>query len=184
MEIEPAIWRRIQVPGSYSFWDLHVAIQDVMGWKDCHLHQFEMLDPSDFDISTIGIPDEEDFYEMKTLPGWKQKIVQWFSLENKKAKYVYDFGDDWQHKVELEEILDRDRKVVYPICIEGERACPPEDCGGIEGYERLCQIMKDKDDEEYDEMLTWLGGVYDPAHFDVKEVCFDDPNERFKIAFS
>ena len=185
MGIEPPIWRRIEIPETYSFLDLHIAIQDVMGWLDYHLHQLEIVDPIVFGISIIGIPDDEYGYEdMKILPGWKYKIVKWFSMENRKAKYIYDFGDNWEHTVELEEILPRDKNVDYPICVGGKRACPPEDCGSIPGYERLCEIMRDKNDEEYEEMVTWVGKVYDPEHFDVKEVCFDDPDERYKIAFS
>ena len=184
MEIKPPVWRRIQVPETYSFWDLHVAIQDAMGWFDCHLHQFEMVNPSVFEVSTIGIPDDEFVYDgMKTLPGWKYKISKWFSMENRKAKYMYDFGDDWKHSVVLEKILPRDKNVQYPICISGKRACPPEDCGSTEGYLRLCEIMKDKDDEEYEEMVTWVGKVYDPEDFNEKEICFDDPDERFKLTF-
>lgn len=184
MEIKPPIWRRIQVPESYSFWDLHVAIQDSLGWLDYHLHQFELLNPLTGEQSIIGIPDEDGFDDYKILPGWKCKIKKWFSMENRKAKYTYDFGDNWQHSVKLEKILPRDKDVDYPICIGGKRACPPEDCGSTEGYERLCEIMKDKNDEEYEEMVTWVGKVYDPEHFDVNEVHFDDPDERFKIAFS
>ena len=182
--ITPPIWRRIQVPEVYTFWDLHVAIQDAMGWLDCHLHRFELVNPSTGGKSELGIPHDEyvddDIY---CLPGWKHKIAKWFSIENRLAVYVYDFGDCWEHTIELEKILPRDKNVNYPICKDGKRACPPEDCGSIPGYERLCEIMNDKDDEEYQEMIEWLGKEYDPEHFYVEEVSFDDPSERFKTAF-
>jgi len=180
--IRPPIWRRILVPGTYTFWDLHVAIQSAMGWLDCHLHQFEIVNPSLFGISTIGMPAEE-YEDMEILPGWKHKITKWFSMENKKAYYVYDFGDYWEHTVELEKILPRDQNVDYPICIKGKRACPPEDCGSVPGYEQLCELMKNKDDEEYEEMVEWLGEEYDPEHFNPEDVRFEDPGERFKTAF-
>ena len=109
--VKPPIWRRIQVPEPYTFWDLHVAIQDAMGWEDYHLHEFELVDPSTGMKMEIGIPDEE------ILPGWKQKIVKWFSMENQVAKYTYDFGDNWEHAVKLEKILPRDDNINYPICI-------------------------------------------------------------------
>ena len=76
-DIKPTIWRRIQVPESYTFWDLHVAIQDAMGWMDCHLHQFETITQKPREIKYIGIPDEEDF-GMKVVAGWEEKISKWF----------------------------------------------------------------------------------------------------------
>ena len=181
--IKPPIWRRIQVPETYTFWDLHVAIQDAMGWLDYHLHSFEMVNPSTGMKVEIGIPDEDFEWEVEILPGWEQKIADWFSMENRLANYTYDFGDDWEHKIQLEKILPRDIKVKYPICVKGKRACPPEDCGGIWGYEDFLEIIKNPDHEEHEEMLEWAGGEFDPEHFDVQEVIFDDPDERRKIAF-
>lgn len=104
-------------------------------------------------------------------------------MENRHADYIYDFGDYWEHSILLENILEAKDKVQYPICLSGERACPPEDCGSIPGYEDLCEIMKNRKDEEYQEMIEWLGVEYDPEHFDVEEISFDDPQERFKYAF-
>jgi len=83
----------------------------------------------------------------------------------------------------VEKILPRDKNIDYPICIAGKRACPPEDCGGIGGYENLLEIISDPDHEEYEEMMEWLGGEFDPEHFDAKEVSFDDPDKRRKIAY-
>lgn len=180
--IKPPIWRRIQVPESYSFWDLHVAIQDSMGWFDYHLHQFEMFSPSTGTNIKIGIPDE-DGYDMDIYPGWKLKIADHFSMENKSADYTYDFGDNWEHKIQLEKILPREKNINYPVCIGGKRAAPPEDCGGVGGYENLLEIINDPDNEEYEETIEWLGGEFDPAHFDAREVHFDDPAKRRRMAF-
>jgi hypothetical protein len=180
---KPPIWRRIQVPETYTFWDLHVAIQDAMGWLDYHLHEFEMINPSTNSKVIIGIPIDDDFFDRDVFPGWNQKITDYFSMENSKANYTYDFGDDWRHKIQLEKILPRVQIVNYPICIKGKRACPPEDCGGIWGYEELLEIIKNPEHEEYEQMLKWLGGDFDPEHFDVKEISFDDPAQRRKIAF-
>jgi len=178
---KPPIWRRMQVAETYTFWDLHVAIQDAMGWLDCHLHEFGMVNPStDFEMN-IGSPDEDSGREV--LPGWKQKIADYFSAENPSADYVYDFGDSWEHQIQLEKILPREKNINYPICIKGKRACPPEDCGGIWGYEDFLEIITDPNHEEYEEMLEWVGGEFDPEHFDVKEVRFDDPDKRRKMAF-
>ena len=135
--IEPPIWRRIQVPGSYSFWDLHVAIQDAMGWTDCHLHVFRILDPGTDDTEEIGIPNEDRFVgEPEILPGWDLSIKNYFSEANTRATYEYDFGDGWKHEIVLEKIFPRKPGTKYPTCIEGRRACPPEDCGGFPGTAR------------------------------------------------
>lgn len=179
---KPLIWRRIQVPETYTFWDLHVAIQDAMGWEDYHLHEFEMVDPSTGVKVEIGIPDEE-FDDYKTLPGWKYKIAELFSPVNQSANYIYDFGDGWEHKVELEKVLPREKNVIYPVCLDGKRACPPEDCGGVGGYEEFLEAIKNPKHERHQEMLEWIGGEFDLEHFDVEEVIFDDPDERRKIAF-
>jgi len=183
-DIKPLIWRRIQVPKKYTFWDLHVAIQDAMGWYDCHLHEFEIVNPLTGKKIIIGIPNEdEDFANYKTLPGWKQKINDYFFKENQSANYIYDLGDYWEHKITLEKKLLKENNITYPRCIKGKRACPPEDCGGSYGYENFSEIIRNPDDEQHEEMLEWLGGEFDPEHFDPREVAFDDPAERFRIAF-
>lgn len=179
-DIRPPIWRRIHVPETYTFWDLHVAIQDVMGWLDYHLHEFEILNPANGLKVTIGLPDDD--FPKRNLLDWAQKIANYFSQENPSADYIYDFGDNWQHKIQLEKILPREKNVSYPVCIKGKRACPPEDCGGIGGYERLLDIIKDPKHEEHKETLEWAGEEFDPEYFDPKEVNFDDPAARLKMA--
>ena len=176
-DIKPTVWRRIQVPETYTFWDLHVAVQDVMGWFDCHLHQFKMLEPMTKTTVDIGIPDEDDDYEI--LPGWRQKILDYFSPDNKTAHYIYDFGDNWTHTILLEKILPREKDIAYPLCIEGQRSCPPEDCGGATGYEEFLEIIMDPGDERYEEMLSWAGD-FEPEYFDKDDVEFDDPAKRLK----
>ncbi len=182
--IKPPIWRRIQVPETYSFWDLHVAIQDAMGWKDYHLHEFEIPHPSTGEKVRIGHPDENtELFGQEILSEHEQKITDWFSMENRVADYTYDFGDNWEHKIQLEKILPRDKNIKYPICIGGKRACPPEDCGGIGGYEYFLEVIRNPEHEEYEEMLEWIEGKFDPEHFNVNEVSFDDPDRRRKLTF-
>ena len=181
--VKPPVWRRIQVPETYTFWDLHVAIQDAMGWSDSHLHQFDVINSSTGMEVEIGIPEKEFGWAREILPGWKQKISNYFSMENRLADYVYDFGDDWEHKIQLEKILPREKNINYPVCIKGKKACPPEDCGGIYGYENLLEIINNPNHKEYEEMIEWLGGEFAPEHFDAEEVVFDDPDKRRKIAF-
>jgi hypothetical protein len=179
--VRPPIWREIQVPETYTFWDFHVAIQDAMGWQDYHLHEFELLKPSTGLKVNIGTPDED--FGRKVLPGWTQKIADYFSSENRAASYLYDFGDDWEHQIELQKIIPKKRGISYPVCTNGKRACPPEDCGGIWGYEDLLEIIKDPTHEEYEEMMEWLGGKFDPEYFAARKVRFDDPDSRRQIAF-
>lgn len=181
--IRPPIWRRIQVPETYTFWDLHVAIQDAMGWWDDHLHEFEITDPITKEEISI-----ERFNRKKPLLPWEKralseyscKIADYFSEQNPTATYTYDFGDNWEHTIKLEKILPRKEGVDYPICVAGRRACPPEDCGGAWGYEYLLEVISDPNHREYEDRIEWLGGEFDPEDFDPKEVHFSDPGERRK----
>src|SRR5262245_34397001 len=94
---DPLIWRRIQVPENYSFWDLHVAIQDAMGWKDYHLHEFVVVEPNSTRIIRIGIPDDEMPADRPTRAGWKVPIERYLTYGTDPVRYRYDFGDDWEH---------------------------------------------------------------------------------------
>ena len=182
--IKPPIWRRIQIPSHYSFWDLHVAIQDAMGWMDSHLHMFRLHDPKSRKPIFIGIPDEDGFFDdPEILPGWDFPVSRFITLADRSTKYEYDFGDGWSHSVSLERIEPRQPKRQYPVCIAGRRACPPEDCGGIPGYYRVLEAIGDSTDDEHDSMLEWVGGSYDPDAFDKTTVTFDDPHERWIQAF-
>jgi hypothetical protein len=176
--IVPAVWRRIEVPSDYSFWDLHVAIQDAMGWTDSHLHVFRVGEEQ------VGIPDEDAFEgDAPYLPGWEIRMDEYFTEAGDVAPYEYDFGDGWEHEVLLEEIAPRAPKTKYPRCLAGERACPPEDCGGVPGYENMLEILADPDHEEHADTVQWVGGAYDPGRFDPEIVRFDDPKKRWKTAF-
>ena len=178
--IKPPVWRRIHVPENYSFWDLHVAIQDAFGWLDYHPHGFATMNNDYTQVKRIGIPDTEGM-DLEMLPGWEENISDWFSLDKNKAmNYTYDFGDTWEHRVELEKIIPRGKDINYPVCIKGKRACPPEDCGGVWGYEDKLEILKNKQHSEYEDIAEWMGEDFDPEKFDCDEVIFDDPIERLK----
>ncbi|OPY11486.1 MAG: Plasmid pRiA4b ORF-3-like protein [Syntrophus sp. PtaU1.Bin005] len=189
LEIEPTIWRVIQVPSGYSFWDLHVAIQDAMGWLDCHLHAFHIRMHYMRTSVEIGIPDEEEF-DRAVLPGWEMPITEYFTEPGKSAIYDYDFGDDWSHNVLLEAIMLKESGRKYPCCIAGERACPPEDCGGVHGYYKLLKIISDPGHPEYEDHMKWLtrytkkGRPYEPGTFHPGEVKFSNPRRRWEKAFS
>jgi hypothetical protein len=166
--VEPAIWRRLQVPGNASLGWLHAVLQVAMGWTNSHMHQFivgERLysdprfgleeyegDPSVFDENTTGI--------MEVAPRTKAAFV-----------YEYDFGDSWEHRIIVEKILDPDPAVAgLAQCLAGERACPPDDCGGVYGYANLLEAIMDPKHEEYEDMMEWLGGKFDPEAFDCDRI--------------
>ncbi|AKB46020.1 MAG: plasmid pRiA4b ORF-3 family protein, partial [Methanosarcina vacuolata] len=172
--IVPQIWRRIQVPETYTFLELHNAIQAAMNWEDYHLHEFEMQNPKTGMLDRIGtkVNDYEVFSDESLVPEKKAKISKYFTLENKSALYTYDFGDNWEVKVRLEKILPRKEGVEYPVCTAGKRAAVPEDIGGIWGYENMLEILKDPEHEEYEDTVEWLGEDFDPEYFDPKDVSF------------
>jgi hypothetical protein len=184
-DIKPIIWRRILVPESYDFWDLHVAIQDAMGWLDYHLHVFRIRRKHAHSATEIGIPDEDRFEdEPEMLAGWEIPITSYFEEVGARAEYEYDFGDCWKHEIVFEGILLKEKKQKYPKCIDGARACPPEDCGGVPGYYNLLEILSDPDNEEYEDMIAWLGEKYDPDEFSPDKVKFDNPKKRWEHAFA
>jgi hypothetical protein len=177
--VEPQIWRRIQVPGDYTFWDLHVAIQDAMGWLDYHLHSFGIVGSS----VTIGIPDPDGDNPVDFRPGWEAELREFFSHFSPLGLYEYDFGDSWLHEVRFEGAYGAEGGVIYPRCLDGARRCPPEDCGGPSGYEAFLRAINDPTDPEHGALLEWIGGAFDSEEFDPAKVRFDDPGERRRIAF-
>ncbi|HEX2866051.1 MAG TPA: AbrB/MazE/SpoVT family DNA-binding domain-containing protein [Ignavibacteriales bacterium] len=170
-DVKPRIWRRIQVPETYNFEQLHNAIQDAMGWLNYHLHEFKIMNPKTGLEVSIGIPDE---MAPGVIEGKKHKVANYFSRLNSKALYTYDFGDCWEHTIKFEKSLPRDENLTYPVCLAGERACPPEDCGGSWGYEELLDTLSNEDSEDYEEMKEWAGDDFDPEYFNADEVVFMD----------
>jgi hypothetical protein len=179
---DPFVWRRIQVPERYSFSDLHVAIQDAMGWKDAHLHEFTIADPRTGHATSVGIPDEEVPEERPVLAGWEVPIAQYFAFRMGPVRYRYDFGDNWTHVLEFEDLAPADGGP-YPRCLAGAGACPPEDVGGTHGYMEFLRAIGDSRHPAHDAMREWVGGTFDPHLFDPRSVRFGDPRERWKITF-
>lgn len=159
---EPLIWRRVLVDHSTNLSDLHYVIQDVMGWFDGHLHFFQSGSKRFADLNTDMDPrsyDDELLVPVGALLKKKGQVL----------RYVYDFGDDWQHTIVLEKRLKASENVL-PYCIEGERACPLEDCGGIDGYYRILDHFKQKPKDQDPYLTEWIPEDYDPDVFDLKEV--------------
>jgi hypothetical protein len=147
------------------------------------MHEFEVRNPTTQAVERIGIPADELDWGEQTIAGWTRKIAAYFGPDNSKAIYRYDFGDDWVHSVTLEKILLRVKDRRYPVCLAGKRACPPEDCGGIGGYEELLEILIDPAHAEYKATLNWLGEPFDAEAFDSAALEFTDPRQRWQEAF-
>jgi hypothetical protein len=161
--MKPPIWRRIQVQDC-ALGEFHDIIQVVMGWENCHMHQF-IIDgerystplPADFDL---------DFKNEK-----KMRLSQIVPKSGKKVRfrYEYDFGDGWLHEIAFEKFAEPEDKSKYPRCVDGARSGPPEDVGGVWGYEELLEALADPKHERHDEFMEWCG-EWDAENFAVESV--------------
>lgn len=155
---EPPVWRRVLVPGDTNLGSLHWVIQYVMGWSNSHLHMFHVgktsIAPRGAGLD--GVADE-------------RKFMLWDIARKTGSKffYEYDMGDSWGHEVKVEAIAPAIPAFKGPECLAGAGACPPEDCGGIGGYEDLLAAVRDPKHEQHDEMVDWVGEDFDPAAFDL-----------------
>jgi len=160
----PPVWRGLLVPAGIRLDHFHDVIQAAMGWGGYHLHVFSdgSVEYGSTDPQT-GHRDERSQTLDRLLAGVGDRI-----------RYTYDFGDDWEHEIVLEELSVAAPDIVYPTCLTGKGACPPEDCGGVWGYRHLRAVMADPADEQHQEMLQWLGletaSDFDPAYFDIEAV--------------
>jgi len=183
----PKVWRRILVPSNYSFFGLHTAIQGAMsGWLDYHLHGFYVAQKGTSRPISIKFPDPEgEIFEYDDyLDERKEKIADYFGVKVKQCKYCYDYGDNWDHTILFEREIGGNPKENYPKCTAGENACPPEDCGGVWGYQNLQKILKNPKHPEYKDRREWLlmddGDAFDPTYFDIDDVYFEDPKEKLE----
>lgn len=166
-DIKPQIWRRFKVELNTTLGELHLLIQCFMGWRNCHLYRYE------YGAEEFDCDDQEAI--LTTLEEMEIEKGDTF-------KYEYDFGDSWEHTIKLEKIEPKQEEQKLPVCIDGRRACPPEDAGGSNGYVELCEELKKKKGERYDEFIYWLKQIdmvgYDPEVFDLYAV-----NEDLKSWF-
>jgi Plasmid pRiA4b ORF-3-like protein len=211
---ETDVWRSIAVPSDITFWDLHLAIQNAMGWQREHLHSFEtgiIGGRSSFDggrfCLRIGIPEVEN--DSDYIPSWLVPIEYYFLQEGVSCLYTYDFGDNWKHEIQLVRIGIL-QPIEYPACVAGEKACPPEDSGGIYGFNkvRAAFLTKNKTElgmfidqldpihkssfigisrKELNETKSWVcqGGYskYDPQKFEPEQVIFEDASSELAKLF-
>jgi hypothetical protein len=165
LESQPPIWRRIQVRNC-TLDRFHERIQTAMGWTNSHLHQFEI------DGERYGDPEliDDGFEDFECVDSTITKISEIVPKDGKRFQftYEYDFGDCWKHEVQFEGCLKAEKGGRYPLCVEGERACPPEDVGGIGGYEEFLEALADPKHEQHDDFVEWAG-EFDPEMFDVEK---------------
>ena len=162
--IKPPIWRRLRVPGNIRLVRLHEVLQIAMGWSNSHLHLFEKdgicyCHPDHFGPDEVPPIDESKASLQNVLREVGQQMV-----------YQYDFGDNWEHDVVLEEIFASKSAAESPICLDGARRCPPEDVGGVSGYEEFLEAIFDPSHEDYQQMLEWAAGRFQPEDFDLQSV--------------
>ncbi len=175
-DVEPEIWRVIEVAGLGTLGMLHGALVGAMGWEDSHLHSFMVGDATYspvFDrLETIG-DDEEDITIGEALPGVGSTIT-----------WLYDWGDGWEHTVTVEDTGSMQPGVTYPVLYDGARSCPPEDCGGSWGYMDILAMLDDPTHQpqvvDRDEMMEWLGPDFDPDVFHIKRAEWHMRNPRPK----
>jgi hypothetical protein len=170
--ITPPIWRRIEVPDC-SLAELHVVIQAAMGWTDCHLHEFEINRDRYSVPSPFG--GDEDMGTIDARDVWLSEVIRG---KGSKLRYMYDFGDSWDHSIKVEAVEAADPSQDYPRCVKGNRNGPPEDCGGVWGYQELLEILSDPKHPEYEERVDWCGEI-DPEEFNA-----DDCSREMQSWFS
>lgn len=161
-DIEPVIWRRVEVPLTTTLKALHAVIQAIMLFEDYHLFQFEIGD------HRYGYPDPEWGDDMRDARNIRLGAI--LARGETRFTYTYDFGDDWRHTIVIEEVVAADPMVDYPRFVEGVRRAPPEDIGGLPGFEEFLGAMADPKHPEHDSVMTWYGRPFDPTDIDVPTI--------------
>lgn len=160
---DPLVWRRIRVPGDITLLRFHGILQLCMGWSDFHTHRFLIGKVFYAPMENEGIwadtgERSESEYRLVDL----ENDMKWCFT------YVYDFGDGWEHEIELEECIPAGQVERHPVLLDGERACPPENVGGIPGYEEFLNIINDPRHKHHWKIAKWFGADrFDPEHFDM-----------------
>lgn len=159
--IEPPVWRRFLVKADTKLGELHDTLQAVMGWEFEHLHGFRI------GHDNYGEPDPGFPSDMKNE---RNVCLYKIASEGSAFIYDYDFGDGWEHDLKIEKVLPAEPGADYPICLDGQRACPPEDCGGPHSYACKLEAFHDPKNEEHEEIVEWMGEEFDAEAFDVEAV--------------
>jgi|SRR5580704_3023197 hypothetical protein len=157
-QITPTIWRRLLVPGSVRLSKLHLMLQAAMGWTDSHLHDFRIGDTV-YGTQIDDYPDDEMNENDVTVV----EVLR----EQRRFVYQYDFGDSWEHEIVVEARWSSPVGLKFGVCLDGQNACPPEDCGGCPGYADFVEAVADPNHEDHERCLRWVGGSFDPTAFDL-----------------
>ena len=164
-DTKPPVWRRVLVDGSSTLDHLHEVIQAAFGWWNSHLHEFEV------GRTRYGVPDPDEDWGQPAQDERRTRLNA-IAGEGSAFRYTYDFGDNWDHRIVIETVKPAAAGVKVPACVDGRRACPPEDCGGTWGYRELLEILTDPTHPEHDERREWIGRPLDPEAFDAAD--FED----------
>jgi len=162
---DPPIWRRIRVPCQITLADLHLVLQAAMGWENDHLYEFE--------VGKRRIGESSHDSDNRREDADRVQLRDVATRNGARLAYVYDFGDDWQHELIVENTACSGAAVGKAVCISGQRACPPEDCGGIPGFAELLDALDDPVNPDLEERVEWLEqvhGTFDPQHFDLDAI--------------
>ncbi len=167
LDVEPAVWRRVLVPESYSLNRLHDVIQAAMLWLDYHLHEFEIGDRRYADLQGEG----DDAFGERLYSDRNLRLRDLVARGVDRFSYAYDFGDDWRMTVAIEKTVPAKTGVAYPMLVGGARAAPPEDCGGPFGYMELIAALADEGHPDHEEMVEWWGdGGLDPEDMQSRRI--------------
>jgi hypothetical protein len=157
-DIEPEIWRRVVVPSSLTLAELHAVIQGAMGWQDCHLHMYEI------DSRRYEIPGSDGLSALEESLDERAYRLEDLLAVGMEFCYAYDFGDDWGHWIDVEEHREASRGETSPKCAAGNRACPPEDCGGPFGYPEFLDALANASHPDHGHLKEWVG-AFEPEAF-------------------
>ena len=170
---KPPIWRRVLIPADFNLVQLHQVIQISMGWENCHLHEFTIKGKR----YAQKFDKEFEMYLQEVLDASKFKIKDLVKEKNI-FSYCYDFGDNWDHKIIVEKAIE-DSEFTVPFCIKTVGACPPEDCGGIQGFYYNLEVLANKKHPEYQELKEWMDEMCYKEEVDIAAI-----NQELQMFFN